>query len=113
MSTTWCYILGLSRKREYSYVMATPTSEQVRQALGDLIVAVYGDFTAAAKDLPYPYKTLWKNFSDPENLDRTKTVTLDLVMGVYAELRKRNPKIPDFVLFLSMIASGQRVDEFL
>lgn len=93
--------------------MATPTSEQVRQAIGDLINAVYGDFTAAAKDLPYPYKTLWKNFSEPGNKDRTKTVTLDLVMGIYAELQARNARIPDFTLFLSLVAAGQRVDEII
>lgn len=81
--------------------------------MGDLINAVYGDFTAAAKQLPYPYKTLWKNFSEPGNKDRTKTVTLDLVMGIYAALQERNPKIPDFALFLSLVAAGERVDQII
>lgn len=93
--------------------MATPSAEQVRQAIGDLLNAMFGDFTNAAKVLPYPYKTLWKNFCAPGPDDRTKTVSLDLVMGVYGELRKHSAKLPDFVLFLSLVAAGQHVDEII
>jgi len=93
--------------------MTTPSAEQVRQAIGDLLNTMYGDFTNAAKDLPYPYKTLWKNFCAPGPDDRTKTVTLDLVMGVYSELQKRSPKLPDFLLFMSLVGSGVKVNEIV
>lgn len=84
------------------------TSDALRRALYHLVIECYGDLETAARELGYPSKTFWRNITLPGPKERTKTISLEFVMDLYAQLRDRFPgRVPEFATFY---AAASRFD---
>lgn len=80
----------------------------VREAMYWLIVKQYGDLETAAARFGYPYKTFWRTFTLPGPKERNKTITLDVIMELYARMAEDKPGLPSVVDFLAEALSQKK-----